>query len=175
MDGYFLGGLLVSAAVVGLLLGIRKLCIDKWGEAKGKVIGDRIAYAFVGILFAAMAIFLVSLASGGPGGGSGSGGSKTCPVCGRTFSDSSNISSIRRRNMCSSCYSNYQWGQNARGRGTASHHDECDKEHETIVLSLFPYDAELDFTKMVFTAGRAPLPAIFIPPTARYIYTLLFC
>lgn len=135
MDGYFLGGLLASAVVVGLLLGVRKLCMNKWGEEKGKVIGDRIAYAFIGILFAAMIIFVVSLASGSSGGGGGSGGSKTCPVCGRTFSDSSNVSSIRRRNMCNSCYSNYQWGQNATGRGTSSHHD-CQEEQELVILSF---------------------------------------
>lgn len=148
MDSYFFAGLLVSAVVVGFLLGVRKLCMNKWGEEKGKRIGDRIAYAFVGLLFLAIILFVVSYASGGgSGGGSGSGSSKTCPVCGRSFSDTTNVSSIRRRNMCVNCYSNYQWGQKAAGRGTASHHDGCGEEQEAAVSFRTQDDAKLEFQK----------------------------
>ena len=37
---------------------------------------------------------------------------ETCQVCGRTFNwDSENASSIRRTNMCTTCYSNYKWAR----------------------------------------------------------------
>ena len=43
------------------------------------------------------------------GGGSDSGGSgSTCPVCGRTYTDSSNKNSIWWSNMCNSCKHDYE-------------------------------------------------------------------
>ena len=34
-----------------------------------------------------------------------------CKSCHRKFSDSANISSIHKRNMCENCYNNFKWGQ----------------------------------------------------------------
>lgn len=50
-------------------------------------------------------------------GGSRSGGSsRTCGSCGRSFSDSTNVSSIKRTNMCSNCYHNYQVAMDAKDK-----------------------------------------------------------
>ena len=50
------------------------------------------------------------------GGGSDSGGSgSTCPVCGRTYTDSSNKNSIWWSNMCNSCKHDYEAVEDALG------------------------------------------------------------
>ena len=48
--------------------------------------------------------------------GSGGSGSRTCGSCGRSFSDSANVSSIKRTNMCSNCYHNYQVAVNTKDK-----------------------------------------------------------
>lgn len=57
-----------------------------------------------------------AMASGESSGG-GSKKTKTCGVCYKTFEQgSSDYDSIVRRNMCQSCYNNYEWGMNAQGK-----------------------------------------------------------
>ena len=41
---------------------------------------------------------------------------KTCKVCHRSFSDSSNKRSIALTNMCENCYANFKWGMDATGK-----------------------------------------------------------
>ena len=50
------------------------------------------------------------------GGGSSGSGSRTCGSCGRSFSDSANVSSIKRTNMCSNCYHNYHVAVNTKDK-----------------------------------------------------------
>lgn len=45
---------------------------------------------------------------------SGGRNSKTCSYCGRVFTDSENVDSIRKTNMCNSCYSSYKFGSEAK-------------------------------------------------------------
>lgn len=44
------------------------------------------------------------------------GSSRTCRSCGRTFTDSTNKSSIARTNMCTNCYNNFKWASSAIGK-----------------------------------------------------------
>lgn len=60
----------------------------------------------VGILLTILIVVVAYLCSGCSAGGS----SRTCRSCGRSFTDSSNVSSIKKTNMCTNCYGNYQWG-----------------------------------------------------------------
>lgn len=61
----------------------------------------------VGILLTILIVVVAYLCSGCSAGG---GSSRTCRSCGRSFTDSSNVSSIKKTNMCTNCYGNYQWG-----------------------------------------------------------------
>lgn len=45
---------------------------------------------------------------------SGGRNSKTCSNCGRVFTDSENVGSIRKTNMCTNCYNNYKFGTEAK-------------------------------------------------------------
>ena len=68
----------------------------------------------IGCLFLLIFILVIfiALVSGESGGGTGSGSSSSrsaeCHICGRTFTDSENVRSIRNTNMCKRCYSNYR-------------------------------------------------------------------
>lgn len=57
-----------------------------------------------------IALFVALLSTCG-GGGSSSSSSKSrsaeCHICGRTYTDSSNVRSIRNTNMCNKCYRDY--------------------------------------------------------------------
>ncbi len=77
-------------------------------KTKGRIL-------IVGVLLVAM---LFAVASGDSGSGSGSRKkTETCGVCHKTFEQgSSDYDSIVRRNMCNSCYKNYEWGMNAQGK-----------------------------------------------------------
>ena len=44
---------------------------------------------------------------------SGGSSSRTCSYCNRVFTDSENIKSIRKTNMCTNCYNNYKIGSDA--------------------------------------------------------------
>ena len=89
---------------------------------------------FWGVIIAL--VFLLASCVNGGSSSSGSSNSRTCKSCGRTFTDSTNKSSIARTGMCSNCYNNFKWGQAATGRGTAYHHDCEEDECETLVLSF---------------------------------------
>ena len=45
--------------------------------------------------------------------GSSNSGSQTCSVCGTSYSNSEDVNSIQRRNMCTRCYGNYKYASNA--------------------------------------------------------------
>ena len=46
---------------------------------------------------------------------SSSGDSKTCRICGTSYSDSENVKSIQRSNMCTRCDKNYKYAADAAG------------------------------------------------------------
>ena len=53
--------------------------------------------------------------NGGISIGSGNhGSSRTCSYCHKTFTNSSDVKSIKRTNMCKSCYSSYKFGSEAK-------------------------------------------------------------
>lgn len=60
-----------------------------------------------------LVVLLIGTCSGGSGSSYTSGDTRVCRVCNKTFSDSGNVKSIRRTNMCSRCYSNYSAMQGA--------------------------------------------------------------
>lgn len=77
---------------------IRKL------KRKGKIIGAII-----------MACAILIGLNGGISFRSGSNGNfRTCGYCHKTFTDSSNVKSIKKTNMCNSCYSSYKFGSEAK-------------------------------------------------------------
>lgn len=61
-------------------------------------------------------LFIIPEMLNGSSGGSSSGSSRTCGYCGRSFTDSSNKSSIARTNLCTNCYNNYKWASDALGK-----------------------------------------------------------
>ena len=78
---------------------------EKW--KKGRYIGL--------IIFAiGLVILIIVMSSDGvfDGGSSSSLGSDRCGVCNKTYSDSTNVKSIHRTNMCSKCNKNYKYHQN---------------------------------------------------------------
>ena len=46
---------------------------------------------------------------------SSNSGAKTCRICGTSYSDSENVKSIQRTNMCTRCYNNYKYASKAAG------------------------------------------------------------
>lgn len=63
------------------------------------------------IIFAVIAIVLVSCVGNG---GSHSPDTNKCKSCGRTFQagdSAGNYMNIARTGMCNNCYNNYQWGK----------------------------------------------------------------
>lgn len=61
------------------------------------------------IAIAAIIIVLALFGACGKKCNSSSGKSATCQVCHKTFTNSSDVSSIRWHNMCEKCYSNYKY------------------------------------------------------------------
>lgn len=67
------------------------------------------------IIFAiGLAIFIIVMASDGvfddsSSSGSSSGGSARCVICDTRYSDSDNVKSINRSDMCKQCYKNYKY------------------------------------------------------------------
>lgn len=72
------------------------------------------ASVIIAILLTILMVVVAYLCSGGSANGSSS--SRTCQSCGRSFTDSSNISSIKKTNMCKNCYGNFEWGMKATGQ-----------------------------------------------------------
>ena len=66
----------------------------------------------------ALLLFIPELLNGNLGSSNtgSSGSSRTCPSCGRKFTDSTNKSSIARTNMCTNCYNNFKWASSAVGK-----------------------------------------------------------
>ena len=67
---------------------------------------------WIGIIVIAIIVFALL----GSCGGSSSSSSKTCKSCHRTFTSSSEKSSIARTNMCTNCFDNYKWVMDAQGK-----------------------------------------------------------
>ena len=61
-------------------------------------------------------VSICSSTSSSSGGSSGGSSSSRCRSCGRSFSDHTNVMSIKKTGMCTNCYNNYQWGKNYIGK-----------------------------------------------------------
>lgn len=71
---------------------------------------------WVGLIFIIFLSLGMVSCLGSCGGSSNSHtNSRTCKVCHRTFTDSSNTMNIAKTNMCLNCYRNFQYGQKMKG------------------------------------------------------------
>lgn len=71
------------------------------------------SYQWVYVVAAIIALIVLFSACGKTCGSSGNSKSATCQVCHKTFTNKDDVSSIRWRNMCERCYSNYKYTSDA--------------------------------------------------------------